>query len=73
VQPLDLPPYLRQTTQEVVSALCSLEQMEEAHIRRVMAGVGNNRSEAAKILGMTRTTLWRKLKKLGLAEEAGPS
>ena len=27
---------------------------------------------SAKILGMTRTTLWRKLKKLGLAEDPGP-
>ena len=71
VLPADLPAYLQQASRESASSLRSLEQMEEEHIRRVLAGVGHNRSEAAKILGMTRTTLWRKLKKLGLAEDEG--
>ena len=64
--PRDLPPYLHQATHPSPAALGTLEEIEEAHIRRVMAGVDNNRSEAARILGMTRTTLWRKLKKFGL-------
>jgi DNA-binding NtrC family response regulator len=68
VLPEDLPPYLRQETRQDAGALRTLEEMEEAHIRRVLALVGSNRSEAAKVLGMTRTTLWRKLKRYGLAE-----
>lgn len=68
VLPDDLPPYLHQETRAAADSLGSLEAMEEAHIRRVMAGVAGNRGEAAKVLGMTRTTLWRKLKKYRLAE-----
>ncbi len=68
VLPEDLPPYLGQETRADASSLRPLEEVEEAHIRRVLAGVAGNRGEAAKILGMTRTTLWRKLKKYGLAE-----
>jgi DNA-binding NtrC family response regulator len=67
VLPRDLPPYLRGEGETGPGAdLRSLEEVEEAHIRRVMTGVGDNRVEAARILGMTRTTLWRKLKKYGL-------
>jgi DNA-binding NtrC family response regulator len=68
VLPENLPPYLRQETRQDARALRTMEEMEEVHIRRVMAVVGGNRSEAAKVLGMTRTTLWRKLKRYGLAE-----
>ncbi|MBN1605675.1 MAG: sigma-54-dependent Fis family transcriptional regulator [Polyangiaceae bacterium] len=45
----------------------SLEQVEREHIQRVLKATGNNRSEAARILGIGQTTLWRKLK----VEEAG--
>ncbi|MFH1033524.1 MAG: sigma-54 dependent transcriptional regulator [Pseudomonadota bacterium] len=68
ILPPDLPPYLSQIGQAPAGGLASMEAMEEAHIRRVMDQVGNHRGEAAKILGMTRTTLWRKLKKYGLVE-----
>jgi DNA-binding NtrC family response regulator len=68
ILPRDLPPYLNQEGQAPAGGLASLEAMEEAHIRRVMERVGSHRGEAARILGMTRTTLWRKLKKYGLAE-----
>jgi DNA-binding NtrC family response regulator len=71
IGPEDLPPYLRQESQDDASSLGTLEQMEEAHIRRVMAVLGHNRGEAAKVLGMTRTTLWRKLKKFGLPGAPG--
>lgn len=35
---------------------------ELAHIRQVLADCGGDRGEAAKRLGISRTTLWRKLK-----------
>ncbi|MFN4012595.1 MAG: sigma-54 interaction domain-containing protein, partial [Aquificaceae bacterium] len=41
-----------------------LEEMER--IKKVLKEVGGNKSMAAKILGMHRTTLWRKLKGFGL-------
>lgn len=48
--------------------LPSLAEVEQEHIRRVMAAVGDNRLEAAKVLGISRAGLWRKLKKM---DEAG--
>ncbi len=41
-----------------------LEEMER--IKKVLKEVGGNKSMAARILGMHRTTLWRKLKGFGL-------
>ncbi len=43
------------------------EQEEEREkIKMVLEQVGGNRSLAARMLGMHRTTLWRKLKELGI-------
>lgn len=68
VVPLDLPPYLRQEVSTPTADLRSLEEMEAQHINQVLGQVGGNRGQAAKVLGMTRTTLWRKLKKYGLSD-----
>jgi DNA-binding NtrC family response regulator len=37
----------------------SLEEVQRRHVRRVLKAVGNNRAEAAEILGIGRTTLYR--------------
>lgn len=39
---------------------------EETRIREVLTRFDGNRTLAARALGMSRTTLWRKLKSLGL-------
>ena len=44
----------------------SLADTEAEQIRRVMAATGGNKSRAAKILGIERKTLYRKLEKMGL-------
>ncbi len=41
----------------------SLDQLETDHIRRVVEQTGGNISEAAKLLGITRQTLYKKLQK----------
>ena len=41
--------------------LASLDEVEQHHILRVMQAVGGNRSSAARILGLDRKTLQRKL------------
>jgi len=41
----------------------SLEQVEQDYIRRVLQATGNNQTHAARILGISPSTLWRKLKK----------
>lgn len=40
-----------------------LRELEEKTIREALASAGNNLSEAAKMLGINRTTLWRKMKR----------
>lgn len=46
----------------VPKASQSLQQVERAHIESVLQATNNNRAEAARILKIGQTTLWRKLK-----------
>jgi len=48
------------------SASDTLADTEADHIRRVLAATGGNKSRAAKILGIERKTLYRKLERMGL-------
>jgi two-component system, NtrC family, response regulator AtoC len=41
--------------------LVTMEEVEHRYIKRVMEAVGQNKTQAAKILGFDRTTLYRKL------------
>ncbi len=43
------------------------EQAEHRHIERVLALTGGQTSAAAELLGVSRTTLWEKMRKLGLS------
>lgn len=47
-------------------ALLSLEELEHDYIRHVLNLAGGNRTQAAKILGIDRASLWRKMKRYGL-------
>ena len=44
----------------------TLEEMEEAFVRKTLAWLGGNRTETAKVLGIGRRTLQRKLKKYNI-------
>jgi DNA-binding NtrC family response regulator len=44
----------------------ALADVESDQIRRVLAATGGNKSRAAKILGIERKTLYRKLERMGL-------
>jgi len=51
--------------------LCTLAELEREHIVRVLRACGGRHGEAARVLGIGRTTLWRKLGDYGLdASEA---
>lgn len=67
-------PLLRLATQAIFedprAHLKTLRDMERAHILRVLATVDDNQTEAAQILGIGRSTLWRKLREYGLDESA---
>ncbi|WP_419787625.1 sigma-54-dependent transcriptional regulator [Pseudodesulfovibrio sp.] len=46
--------------------LPTLENLEKAHIRKVLAASSGNKTQAARILGIDRVSLWRKIKRYGL-------
>ena len=74
VTPGDLPPAVREPRQPLLdrggafpySEAMTLSQLEAEHIRRVLAHNAGNTTKAAKSLGISRSTLWRKIKEYGL-------
>jgi two-component system, NtrC family, response regulator AtoC len=68
IQVADLPPFLTDFHLPPNTGLQSLDEMERAHIAKVLRSVGGHRDKAASILGITRSTLWRKINKFGLVE-----
>jgi DNA-binding NtrC family response regulator len=66
----DLPEDLNLLEVDTVSAdpLPSLADQEKAHIIRVLEATNYNKVRAAKMLGIPRTSLWRKMKKYGVDE-----
>ena len=68
----DLPPALVEKTVHVVreagGRLPTLAEREADYIRYVLERSGQNRTRAARILGIDRVSLWRKLKKYGMEE-----
>jgi DNA-binding NtrC family response regulator len=62
----DLPPVISRLLPSSDNGLQSLEKIERAHIAKVLRIVDGHRDRAAEILGITRSTLWRKITKYGL-------
>jgi len=66
----DLPAHIRGESingiQRAVSVHGPLESAEAAAIREALARHGGNRTRAAQDLGISRNTLWRKMKKHGI-------
>ena len=58
------PSTLENDRDVMVSLDMTLEEVEETFIRKVLASLDGNRSQAAKMLGIGRSTLQRKLKKI---------
>ena len=53
--------------------LPSLRETERSHIVRILDAVRWNKKEAAKVLGISRGTLYRKITEFGLEPQARPS
>ncbi len=49
--------------------LVTLAELEEQYIEKVVRATNGNKSEASRILGINRASLWRKLKKMGVSME----
>ncbi|MFZ0133938.1 MAG: sigma-54 dependent transcriptional regulator [Desulfobacterales bacterium] len=65
----DLPSDLRELAISSLDpqACLSLEEKEKQYIREVLIKTNRNKSLAAEILGLPRTTLWRKMKRYHLS------
>ncbi|MGE5175098.1 MAG: sigma-54 interaction domain-containing protein [Hyphomicrobiales bacterium] len=71
---LDLPPSFREAPVRLLSEgtafpyseTLSLAQLEAEHIRRVLVHFAGNATKAAKSLGVSRSTLWRKMREYGM-------
>ncbi len=57
---------VRVFTPEMAATPTTLEEQEAEHILNVLKMADGNRTKAARILGIDRVSLWRKLKKLGI-------
>jgi PAS domain S-box-containing protein len=75
IQPRNLPSYLRSKQREPLARaeiseeqdLAVLERVERDLIARALERNGGNTGAAAKELGIHRSTLWRKMKRYGIA------
>ncbi len=54
---------------EMAATPTTLKEQEKEHILQVLKMANGNRTQAAKILGIDRVSLWRKLKKLGIESD----
>jgi two-component system, NtrC family, response regulator AtoC len=70
----DLPPSLREPTVRLLregeafpyTETLSLAQLETEHIRRALRHFGGNTTRTARSLGISRSTLWRKMRRYGI-------
>ncbi len=64
----DLPPDLNafEVKAEEPNEVSPLVEQEKYYIKKALEQTGYNKHKAAKILGLSRTTLWRRMKKYGL-------
>ena len=62
----DLPENIRPGKPGTLAELTSMDDLETAYIREALKRNGWNRKKTAQELGMHKTTLWRKMKKLGI-------
>ena len=64
VQPSDLPPEMSDAA--ATDSSRSLDELERQHILQLLEECGGNRSRVARILGISRRTVYRKLRQYGI-------
>ncbi|RJX30535.1 MAG: sigma-54-dependent Fis family transcriptional regulator [Desulfarculus sp.] len=72
LEPTDLPEEVQgqaeTAPEEEGGRQATLEERECEYIKLVLSQTGGNKTRAAEILGIDRVSLWRKIKKYGLAQ-----
>ncbi|MBW2109253.1 MAG: sigma-54-dependent Fis family transcriptional regulator [Deltaproteobacteria bacterium] len=72
IRAMDLPDYIRNLSIETYrhsdSGIPTLETQERHYINWVLEKCHGNKTEAAKLMGIDRVSLWRKLKRYGMEE-----
>jgi len=65
IQPENLPQTIKLFEVETISPnrVKTLDELNRDYAERILDFVDNNRSKAAELLGISRTSLWRILKK----------
>lgn len=66
IRPEHLPREIR-VHRALDAGLLSLEELEAAHIRRVIQALNGNLKKAAEVLGISRSTLYEKIQRYGIA------
>jgi DNA-binding NtrC family response regulator len=69
---LEGPGRLGEPVAPASGAILTLKELERGHIERTLDLLDNNYSETAKKLGVSRSTLWRKIKDFKLEGHAAP-
>jgi DNA-binding NtrC family response regulator len=77
LQVVHLPPDLQRqsrwlTRERRAESPMTLLENEKQHIAWVLEQTGGNKTQAAQILGIDRSSLWRKLKRFGLEDDRLP-
>jgi two-component system, NtrC family, response regulator AtoC len=65
----DLPLDLQECSVNSYEEWITLEEKEREYIRKVLGFTRHNMAETARILGLPRTSLWRKIRKYGLSKQ----
>ena len=69
----NLPEYIRNLSVEIYrrksSQIPTLEEQEKTYIQWVLKKCTGNKTRAAKIMGIDRVSLWRKLKRYGIKDK----
>ncbi len=66
-----LPPEIADVAEPILAGDTSIDAIRREHIRRVLEQLHGNKSDAARVLGVSRVTLYREIQRYGLQGVAG--
>jgi two-component system response regulator HydG len=76
IRPEHLPPHILRPapgTRAAADAPLSLEAVKKQRLLQALKTAGGNQSAAARLLGISRTSVWHQIKRFGIDRQAGTS